>query len=102
MAIAMFCGKRHEEASSNKGLQLLLRYHLLILFIFFSPIPDMDSTPYAHTANFVELLNSQQDSMMWSIKKADLDTKERLGKIKLLDNLIAKQGPLGDEEEAHS
>ena len=22
----------------------------------------MDSTPYAHTANFVELLNSQQDS----------------------------------------
>ncbi|XP_013589568.1 PREDICTED: glutathione S-transferase T3-like [Brassica oleracea var. oleracea] len=40
--------------------------------------------------------------MMWSIKKADLDTKERLGKIKLLDSLIAKQGPLGDEEEAHS
>ncbi|KAF3604675.1 hypothetical protein F2Q69_00033983 [Brassica cretica] len=37
---------------------------------------------------------------MWSIKKADLDTKERLGKMKLLDSLIAKQGPLGDEEEA--
>ncbi|CDY71663.1 BnaCnng73840D, partial [Brassica napus] len=31
---------------------------------------------------------------MWSIKKADLDTKERLGKMKLLDSLIAKQGPL--------
>uniref|UniRef100_A0A0D3A676 Uncharacterized protein n=1 Tax=Brassica oleracea var. oleracea TaxID=109376 RepID=A0A0D3A676_BRAOL len=25
MAIDMFCGKRHEEESSNKGLQLLLR-----------------------------------------------------------------------------
>ncbi|KAF3521805.1 hypothetical protein F2Q69_00050818 [Brassica cretica] len=29
MAIAMFCGKRHEEASSNKGLQLLLRHGAL-------------------------------------------------------------------------
>ena len=29
MAIAMFCGKRHEEDSSNKGLQLLLRLVLL-------------------------------------------------------------------------
>ncbi|KAF3524554.1 hypothetical protein F2Q69_00048091 [Brassica cretica] len=53
MAIDMFCGKRHEEDSSNKGLQLLL-----------------------------------------SIKKADLDTKERLGKMKLLDSLIAKRGAL--------
>ncbi|XP_013589219.1 PREDICTED: glutathione S-transferase T3-like [Brassica oleracea var. oleracea] len=31
---------------------------------------------------------------MWSIKKVDLDTKERLGKMKLLDSLIAKRGAL--------
>ncbi|KAG2264759.1 hypothetical protein Bca4012_078083 [Brassica carinata] len=37
---------------------------------------------------------------MWSIKKHDLALKERLSKIKLLDNLIAKQGPLADYEEA--
>ncbi|KAG2304276.1 hypothetical protein Bca52824_032927 [Brassica carinata] len=37
---------------------------------------------------------------MWSIKQQDLVLKERLSKIKLLDSLIAKQGPLGDDEEA--
>uniref|UniRef100_A0A0D3CHK9 Myb-like domain-containing protein n=1 Tax=Brassica oleracea var. oleracea TaxID=109376 RepID=A0A0D3CHK9_BRAOL len=39
--------------------------YLLYLLIFFYPFPflDMDSTPYAHTANFVELLNSQQDTV---------------------------------------
>ncbi|KAF2550256.1 hypothetical protein F2Q68_00035896 [Brassica cretica] len=38
--------------------------------------------------------------IMWSIKKQNLALKERLSKIKLLDNLIAKQGPLADYEEA--
>lgn len=37
MAIDMFCGKRHEEESSNKGLQLLLRFLssvvLLVVFV---------------------------------------------------------------------
>ncbi|XP_013669164.1 glutathione S-transferase T3-like [Brassica napus] len=37
---------------------------------------------------------------VWSIKKQDLDMKERLSKIKLLDSLIGKQGPLADYEEA--
>ncbi|KAF2548939.1 hypothetical protein F2Q70_00019964, partial [Brassica cretica] len=37
---------------------------------------------------------------MWSIKKQDLALKERLSKMKLLDSLIAKQGPLADYEEA--
>ena len=37
---------------------------------------------------------------MWTIKKEVLAVKERLGKMKLLDSLIAKQGTLGDEEEA--
>ncbi|XP_013721125.1 glutathione S-transferase T3-like [Brassica napus] len=37
---------------------------------------------------------------VWSIKKQNLDMKERLSKIKLLDSLIGKQGPLADYEEA--
>uniref|UniRef100_A0A0D3A978 No apical meristem-associated C-terminal domain-containing protein n=1 Tax=Brassica oleracea var. oleracea TaxID=109376 RepID=A0A0D3A978_BRAOL len=37
---------------------------------------------------------------VWSIKKQVLDMKERLSKIKLLDSLIGKQGPLADYEEA--
>ncbi|XP_048611775.1 uncharacterized protein LOC125586035 [Brassica napus] len=37
---------------------------------------------------------------VWSIKKQYLDMKERLSKIKLLDSLIGKQGPLADYEEA--
>ncbi|KAF2545333.1 hypothetical protein F2Q70_00022743 [Brassica cretica] len=216
------CGKRAEEALSNNGLQyqnsflfllntiqltLFSAFILLYLLIFFYPFPfpDMDSTPYAHTTNFVELLNSQQDTVFhlvedsvdpnsshvpvfgsqsteasnlgvdkpserrerrtWSpaddlvlisawlnmskdplvasesvkendaevddgtirppgvkaakargkkmpmveksefqtmctIKQEDLAVKERLGKMKLLDSLIAKQEPLADEEAA--
>ncbi|KAF2531958.1 hypothetical protein F2Q70_00031200 [Brassica cretica] len=37
---------------------------------------------------------------MWTIKKQDLALKERVSKMKLLDSLIAKQGPLADYEEA--
>ncbi|KAG2250675.1 hypothetical protein Bca52824_080811 [Brassica carinata] len=37
---------------------------------------------------------------MWSFKKEDLALKERLSKMKLLDSLIAKQGPLPYYEEA--
>ncbi|KAF3518907.1 hypothetical protein DY000_02063320 [Brassica cretica] len=37
---------------------------------------------------------------MWSLKQQDLVFKERLSKNKLLDSLIAKKGPLADEEEA--
>ncbi|XP_013639230.1 PREDICTED: glutathione S-transferase T3-like [Brassica oleracea var. oleracea] len=37
---------------------------------------------------------------MWSIKKQDLALKERMSKMKVLDSLIAKQGPLADYEEA--
>ncbi|KAG2265130.1 hypothetical protein Bca52824_072209 [Brassica carinata] len=37
---------------------------------------------------------------MWTIKKQDLGLKERVSKMKLLDSLIAKQGPLADYEEA--
>uniref|UniRef100_A0A0D3DQN6 Myb-like domain-containing protein n=1 Tax=Brassica oleracea var. oleracea TaxID=109376 RepID=A0A0D3DQN6_BRAOL len=36
---------------------------------------------------------------IWSIKKEDLALKEKLSKIKLLETLIAKQGPLADYEE---
>ncbi|KAF8085489.1 hypothetical protein N665_0666s0036 [Sinapis alba] len=37
---------------------------------------------------------------MWTIKKEDLTMKERLGKMKLPDSLIAKEDQLGEEEEA--
>lgn len=37
---------------------------------------------------------------MWTIKKLDLEQKERLSKMKLLESLIAKQAPLTDYEEA--
>ncbi|KAF8109242.1 hypothetical protein N665_0100s0031 [Sinapis alba] len=37
---------------------------------------------------------------MWTIKKEDLTMKEMLGKMKLLDSLIAKEDQLGEEEEA--
>ncbi|XP_013654185.2 glutathione S-transferase T3-like [Brassica napus] len=36
---------------------------------------------------------------MWGIKKQDLDMKERLSKMKLLDSLIAKPEPLAAYEE---
>ncbi|KAF2554576.1 hypothetical protein F2Q68_00013430 [Brassica cretica] len=35
---------------------------------------------------------------MWSIKKQDLALEERMSKMKVLDSLIAKQGPLADYE----
>ncbi|KAF2595703.1 hypothetical protein F2Q68_00011369, partial [Brassica cretica] len=38
--------------------------------------------------------------IMWSIKRQDLALKERISKMKLLDSLIAKKGPLEDYEEA--
>ncbi|KAF2544656.1 hypothetical protein F2Q68_00032308 [Brassica cretica] len=41
-----------------------------------------------------------QFQTMWSLKKQDLEVKERLSKMKLLDSLIAKQEPLADYEEA--
>ncbi|XP_013632737.1 glutathione S-transferase T3-like [Brassica napus] len=41
-----------------------------------------------------------QFQTMWSLKKQDLEVKERLSKMKLLDSLIAKQEPLVDYEEA--
>ncbi|XP_013624711.1 PREDICTED: uncharacterized protein LOC106330851 [Brassica oleracea var. oleracea] len=41
-----------------------------------------------------------QFQTMWSLKQQDLVFKERLSKNKLLDSLIAKQGPLADKEEA--
>ncbi|KAF2569136.1 hypothetical protein F2Q68_00025828 [Brassica cretica] len=37
---------------------------------------------------------------MWNIKQQDLALKSRLYKMKLLDSLITKQGPLTDVEEA--
>jgi len=37
---------------------------------------------------------------MWNIKQQDLALKSRLYKMKLLDGLITKQGPLTDVEEA--
>nr|VDD26580.1 unnamed protein product [Brassica oleracea] len=40
-----------------------------------------------------------QFQTMWSLKKEDLALKERLSKIKLLDRLHAKEGPLPDYEE---
>ncbi|KAF2598563.1 hypothetical protein F2Q68_00009692 [Brassica cretica] len=36
---------------------------------------------------------------MWSLKKEDLTMKKELSKIKLLETLIAKEGPLADYEE---
>ncbi|KAF3539480.1 hypothetical protein F2Q69_00024313 [Brassica cretica] len=41
-----------------------------------------------------------QFQTMWSIKQQDLALKERISKMKLLDSLIAKEGPLEDYEEA--
>ncbi|KAL0685733.1 hypothetical protein Bca4012_052581 [Brassica carinata] len=41
-----------------------------------------------------------QFQTMWSLKKEDLALKERLSKMKLLDGLHAKEGPLPDYEEA--
>ncbi|KAF2595707.1 hypothetical protein F2Q68_00011368 [Brassica cretica] len=37
---------------------------------------------------------------MWSIKQQDLALKERISKMKLLDSLLAKEGPLEGYEEA--
>ncbi|CDY50594.1 BnaC02g16910D [Brassica napus] len=53
------------EQFSFSLLTLFSAFILLYLLIFFYPFPfpDMDSTPYAHTTNFVELLNSQQDTV---------------------------------------
>ncbi|KAG2248893.1 hypothetical protein Bca52824_088521 [Brassica carinata] len=37
---------------------------------------------------------------MWSLKKADLQLKERLSKMRMLESLVAKQSPLADYYEA--
>ncbi|XP_048604693.1 uncharacterized protein LOC125582179 [Brassica napus] len=37
---------------------------------------------------------------MWSLKKADLQLKERLSRMRMLESLVAKQAPLADYEEA--
>lgn len=37
---------------------------------------------------------------MWSIKKHDLDMKEKLSEMRLVESLIAKQEPLSEYEEA--
>ncbi|XP_013617819.1 PREDICTED: glutathione S-transferase T3-like [Brassica oleracea var. oleracea] len=39
-------------------------------------------------------------SKMWTIKQADLASKERLSKMALLDRLFAKEGPLNEREKA--
>ena len=36
---------------------------------------------------------------MWSIKQNDLEMKERLSKMRILENLLAKDPPLADYEE---
>ncbi|KAF2531203.1 hypothetical protein F2Q70_00032076 [Brassica cretica] len=48
------------------------------------------------------MVEKSEFQTMCTIKQEDLAVKERLGKMKLLDSLIAKQEPLADEEEAHS
>ncbi|XP_033141171.1 glutathione S-transferase T3-like [Brassica rapa] len=40
-----------------------------------------------------------QFQTMWTIKKEDLVLKEKLGKIKLLNTLLAREGPLAASEE---
>lgn len=37
---------------------------------------------------------------MWNIKKQDLEHKERMSKMKILDSLVARQEPLAEYEEA--
>ncbi|XP_013668741.2 glutathione S-transferase T3-like [Brassica napus] len=37
---------------------------------------------------------------MWSLKKADLQLKERLSKMRMLESLVAKPSPLADYDEA--
>ncbi|KAF3586430.1 hypothetical protein F2Q69_00032115 [Brassica cretica] len=37
---------------------------------------------------------------MWDIKQKELEVKERLSKMSILDSLIAKKEPLADYEEA--
>ncbi|KAF2543923.1 hypothetical protein F2Q68_00032829 [Brassica cretica] len=37
---------------------------------------------------------------MWDIKQKDLEVKERLSKMKILESLIAKTEPLAEYEEA--
>ncbi|KAL0708294.1 hypothetical protein Bca4012_074720 [Brassica carinata] len=48
---------------------------------------------------------SEENSMnrfqsMWDIKQKELEVKERLSKMSILDSLIAKKEPVGDYEEA--
>uniref|UniRef100_A0A0D3ASC5 Myb-like domain-containing protein n=1 Tax=Brassica oleracea var. oleracea TaxID=109376 RepID=A0A0D3ASC5_BRAOL len=43
--------------------------------------------------------NYEEFQTMWSLKKEDLTMKKELSKIKLLETLIAKEGPLADYEE---
>uniref|UniRef100_A0A0D3CHK8 No apical meristem-associated C-terminal domain-containing protein n=1 Tax=Brassica oleracea var. oleracea TaxID=109376 RepID=A0A0D3CHK8_BRAOL len=46
------------------------------------------------------MVEKSEYQTMCTIKQEDLAVKERLGKMKLLDSLIAKQEPLADEEAA--
>ncbi|KAF3490243.1 hypothetical protein F2Q69_00055973 [Brassica cretica] len=46
------------------------------------------------------MVEKSEFQTMCTIKQEDLVVKERLGKMKLLDSLIAKEEPLDDEEAA--
>uniref|UniRef100_A0A0D3D8D9 No apical meristem-associated C-terminal domain-containing protein n=2 Tax=Brassica TaxID=3705 RepID=A0A0D3D8D9_BRAOL len=62
--------------------------------------PDVKAANACSKKTMVEGKELCEFQTMWTIKKQDLGLKERVSKMKLLDSLIAKQGPLADYEEA--
>ncbi|KAF3577753.1 hypothetical protein DY000_02032628 [Brassica cretica] len=98
--------QRHEASSKNITEQLQYSFMstrigcgsktVFILSVFHKEIAEFN-VEEGRGKKPVELSDFKT---VWSIKKQYLDMKERLSKIKLLDSLIGKQGPLADYEEA--
>lgn len=70
------------------------------------PLVKMSKFPFAHRVwNGKKTLASDgkapsEFQTMWSIKKQDLEHKEMLSKMKILDSLVARQESLAEYEEA--
>ncbi|KAF3565648.1 hypothetical protein DY000_02018148 [Brassica cretica] len=56
-------------------------------------VKDRSTKPIGDAKDYEEF------QRMWSLKKEDLTIKKELSKIKLLETLIGKEGPLADYEE---
>ncbi|KAF3528434.1 hypothetical protein DY000_02042394 [Brassica cretica] len=101
--------KVDEEESSKQRIAFTGAIQLALMFVINRSdvelrkglrVVELGSKERLSKKTMVDEKELSQFQKMWSLKKQDLEVKERLSKMKLLDSLIAKQEPLADYEEA--